>query len=491
MSLKIFISSITSIVIALLLIYLNPSSVITIKIKNIAPDSVKQIIRQTIFFIPDTKNYIFTIDKKNKEYEMEIRKLSNSISEQTIMGAISSKKNITVSKSSIILDEGLKLSSYKLPLTHYMHNDKAVAYIDQSNETLFIISGNGHSFSIKKNSLGNEKIMLVPLLNNLQEIINDKLFFDTIKFDNKDSNVVSIKDLLVLEDNLLISFTKELSSNCYNTSILKASIEKKELIFEDFFVPTSCVVASSLEDVIMSGGRMEPYLKDTILFTIGDYRQWPEAQNLNSILGKILKLNIKDSAYKIFSLGHRNPQGLMFDKDSMNIFSTEHGPRGGDEINIIKKDKNYGWPLASYGDMYLDMNYTKEEKISAPMTKSHKNYSAHEINGFEEPLFTASRYRDDYKKIFNVGFDQSSGLSEIEKIPSESAFSALGDIVVTSMQQKNIYFFTLSEDQQRVINGKKIAFPDRVRDITYIQNIDAFALVLEHNPSLAILEIQP
>ena len=105
----------------------------------------------------------------------------------------------------------------------------------------------------------------------------------------------------------------------------------------------------------MSGGRMEPYLNHSILFTVGDYRQWSEAQNIDSILGKILELNIQTLDYKVFSLGHRNPQGLMVDNATLNIFSSEHGPVGGDEINIIKKDSNYGWPIASYGDMYADM----------------------------------------------------------------------------------------------------------------------------------------
>lgn len=490
-SLKIFLLSVTCLTIVLSLIYLNPSSVITLKIKNITPDSLKQIMRQTLFFIPDTKNYISVLSKKNKDYEMTIRELSNDISKITINDAINSNKEIALTRTSIILDEELKLISYKLPLTHYMHNDKAVAYLEQNNENLFIISGNGHSFSIKKNSLGKEKVMLAPLLNNLRDIIQDELFFDNLKNINKDSSVISIKDLLIIEDNLFMSYTNELTANCYNTSILKASIKKKELIFKDFFVPTSCVIPSSLEDVIMSGGRMEQSSKDTLLLTIGDYRQWPKAQSVNSILGKILELSLEGSSYKIFSLGHRNPQGLMLDAETMNIFSTEHGPRGGDEINIIKKNKNYGWPLASYGDMYLDMNYTEEEKISAPMTKSHKKFNSHWGNGFEEPLFTASRYRNDYKKIFNIGFNQSSGLSEIEKIPSDSDFRALGDIIVTSMQQKKLYFFKLSKDQKKIIKGKKINFPDRVRDIIYLQDIDAFALIAEHNPSLAILKFQP
>ena len=56
--------------------------------------------------------------------------------------------------------------------------------------------------------------------------------------------------------------------------------------------------------------------------------------------------------YNIFSLGHRNPQGLVVKDDF--IFSLEHGPQGGDELNIILKGKNYGWPITSYGTRYYD-----------------------------------------------------------------------------------------------------------------------------------------
>ena len=129
------------------------------------------------------------------------------------------------------------------------------------------------------------------------------------------------------------------------------------------------------------------------------------------------------------------------------------------------------------------------EKVKAPMIKTHKEYSSHQINGFEEPLYTASRYRDDYKKLFNEGFNLHSGLSEIEKIPSGSAFRMLGDFVVTSMQQKKMYFFTLSSEKEKILNAQRINFPDRVRDIIYLEDKDVFALILEENPSLGILRI--
>ena len=66
-----------------------------------------------------------------------------------------------------------------------------------------------------------------------------------------------------------------------------------------------------------------------------------------------MKINISDSNYEIVSMGHRNPQGLYFDKNNL-ILVTEHGPYGGDEINLIETNKiskdeplNYGWAVVS------------------------------------------------------------------------------------------------------------------------------------------------
>ena len=70
---------------------------------------------------------------------------------------------------------------------------------------------------------------------------------------------------------------------------------------------------------------------------------------MNSTFGKILKLNTYSKKYEILSLGHRNPQGLFYNSDEDFILSTEHGPDGGDEINLnlnTKIIKNFGWAIS-------------------------------------------------------------------------------------------------------------------------------------------------
>jgi glucose/arabinose dehydrogenase len=96
-------------------------------------------------------------------------------------------------------------------------------------------------------------------------------------------------------------------------------------------------------------------------------------QDLNSPLGKILRFNddgtvpadnpfvaTPGAVAAIWSYGHRNPQGLAFNPDTGQLWSTEHGPRGGDELNLIRSGHNYGWPVISYGTRYDGMAFTAE-----------------------------------------------------------------------------------------------------------------------------------
>ena len=97
---------------------------------------------------------------------------------------------------------------------------------------------------------------------------------------------------------------------------------------------------------VFSGGRIETYKNNKILFSIGFSSDKPAAQNKKSLLGKIISIDKNTSEYKLISIGHRNPQGLFYEKNSDIIINTEHGPKGGDEVNInfqnSKKMANFG-----------------------------------------------------------------------------------------------------------------------------------------------------
>jgi glucose/arabinose dehydrogenase len=113
------------------------------------------------------------------------------------------------------------------------------------------------------------------------------------------------------------------------------------------------------------GSRLAWDANGLLYVTLGDRNYPPASQNTRSHIGKILRIRDDGSVppdnpfvgkpdYKpeIYSLGHRNPLGLYVHPVTGELWSTEEGPQGGDELNIIKAGKNYGWPLASLGRNY-------------------------------------------------------------------------------------------------------------------------------------------
>ncbi|MDN3426376.1 PQQ-dependent sugar dehydrogenase [Microbacterium sp. APC 3898] len=103
------------------------------------------------------------------------------------------------------------------------------------------------------------------------------------------------------------------------------------------------------------GGRLELDENGTLFATVGDASTPELAQDLASVNGKLLKLNNSDE-FEIYSHGHRNPQGITWDGDT--IYASEHGQSANDEINIIEEGLNYGWPTIE-GD-------ESEEGMEAP-----------------------------------------------------------------------------------------------------------------------------
>ena len=113
------------------------------------------------------------------------------------------------------------------------------------------------------------------------------------------------------------------------------------------------------------GGRIALTPDGYLFLTIGDRWLNEPAQDLTNHLGKIIRIRTdgsvpEDNPFRskagarpeIWSYGHRNPQGLAFDAKRGELWSDEHGPQGGDELNLVIRGRNYGWPLITYGIDY-------------------------------------------------------------------------------------------------------------------------------------------
>jgi len=145
------------------------------------------------------------------------------------------------------------------------------------------------------------------------------------------------------------------------TTLARAKLKNAHLMdWEDIFISQP---ASSTGKHF--GSRIAFDGQGYVFFSIGDRGERPNAQNLTNHAGSILRLHLDgripknnpfigkaESQNAIWSYGHRNPQGLFFDTNTQTLWSNEHGPRGGDEINKIKRGANYGWPIVSHGKEY-------------------------------------------------------------------------------------------------------------------------------------------
>lgn len=146
------------------------------------------------------------------------------------------------------------------------------------------------------------------------------------------------------------------------TTLARARLEKMALAdWQDLLVTDSASFRN-----IHFGSRIAFDDEGHLFFSVGDRGERASAQNLGNHAGTILRLNRDGSVPKdnpfvgdpnardeIWSFGHRNPQGLYFDSETGRLWEIEHGPRGGDEINLIEKGKNYGWPIVSQGKEYF------------------------------------------------------------------------------------------------------------------------------------------
>ncbi|MFK8061086.1 MAG: PQQ-dependent sugar dehydrogenase [Polaribacter sp.] len=158
-----------------------------------------------------------------------------------------------------------------------------------------------------------------------------------------------------------------------NTTLMRAKLQGKELTKNEVLYKAGPNSRRGQH----FGSRITFDQKNHVYFSIGDRGNRDEnPQDITRDCGKIYRLNDdgtipKDNPFKdkrnakksIFSYGHRNPQGMEINPFTNEIWAHEHGPKGGDEINIIKKGKNYGWPKASYGVNYSGTKFTKNKTL--------------------------------------------------------------------------------------------------------------------------------
>lgn len=219
------------------------------------------------------------------------------------------------------------------------------------------------------------------------------------------------------------------------------------------------------------GGRLLTAKGGTLFVTVGDrFTQRDKVQDLSADNGKIVHIDTdgsiprdnpfvtrKGARGEIWSLGHRNPEGLAFREDG-TLWNVEHGAKGGDEINLIKPGKNYGWPVITYGVDYSG------EKIGIGTSKP----------GLEQPVY----YWD--PSIAPSGMAFYSG----DLFPQWK-----GNLFVGALKFKQVRRLVMSGD--KVVGEETLLanLEERIRDIR--QGPDGAIYVLTDNEKGRILKLVP
>jgi aldose sugar dehydrogenase len=190
-----------------------------------------------------------------------------------------------------------------------------------------------------------------------------------------------------------------------------------------------------------AGGRIQQDSTGRMFLTVGDFRKSHLAADENSSFGKIL-IGKPGEGFSIYSRGHRNPQGLLWDADTQTLLETEHGPFGGDEINIIRENVHYGWPHETYGTNYdadLEDTYLADVGVS---------YGRHDR--YTKPIFS---------------YSPGIGIGQIRKVPADSFEfpNWVGSYLVAGMAPRSLSLFRIVIVDNRVVESEAIRL-GRIRD---------------------------
>jgi aldose sugar dehydrogenase len=207
--------------------------------------------------------------------------------------------------------------------------------------------------------------------------------------------------------------------------------------------------------IVHDGGRLKFGPDEKLYITTGDATNADSAQDLNSLAGKILRINSdgtipSDNPFSdspIFSYGHRNPQGLDWDPVSGKIVATEHGPSGErgfahDEINVIESGKNYGWPKIIGGEHdseFIDPILHTGDETWAPSGASF--YDSENIPEWKNKYFVAT-LRGSHLRMLDLNLESNQVVS------SEPLFSGFFGRLrdATLGPDGNLYLLTSNRD---------------------------------------------
>lgn len=272
-------------------------------------------------------------------------------------------------------------------------------------------------------------------------------------------------------DNSLIYFAYAGgSSGDAGTEVARGRLDLEAMALRD--VETIFEVEPKTPGRAHYGGRLQFHPDGTLFVTLGDrYSYMDQAQSIENHLGTIVRINPdgsvpennpfvgqEDAQPEIYTYGNRNVQGIALRPGTETIWAHEHGPRGGDELNILKAGANYGWPAITYGIDYSGAIIS--EKTEAP--------------GMEQPV---------------VYWDPSIAPSGMTFYDGDKFPNWRGDIFLGALAHRHLRRLEMEGDE---VVGQEELLGDlgaRIRDV--VEGPDGLLYVLTDAADGRILRLEP
>tara|TARA_B100000902_G_scaffold398527_1_gene465637 strand:- start:732 stop:2054 length:1323 start_codon:yes stop_codon:yes gene_type:complete len=427
-------------IIVIIVIFFSGIVFMTVK-KDIKISRVINLILNNDNPINNYANYEKILNKKDKLIS-DLKKLKKYEYNQSFFPKTQFLELTFLEKKFQINLDKKEVSKIKEIKKKYNKKKNTPFFLEQFEDNLILSSRDGKIYNSSFKNILNQ---------------NKKLELNYISSNIKGNIIVT--DML-MENNLLFIaiFDKE---NC-KSIIFNGEFQKNNIQFKEFYSNKMHKRCNKFP----TGGRLA---KDDkyIYFSTDAYSFTNSTVNdeifTNDHLGVIIKIDKLSKEIKLLSTGHRNVQGLIVHEDV--VLATEHGPRGGDEINKILENNDYGWPSTSYGEPYT--------------TKAFNNYKLnknHKVNGFKEPIFS---------------YVPSIGISQIIEVKPSFSEKWSGNFLITSLNGGILERITFDSNFNKVISKEKIKIGYRMRDILYNDKKNIFLLSLEDGDGrLGILKVK-
>lgn len=357
---------------------------------------------------------------------------------------------ISLNFKKIKLDE---LNFGNFEIAHGMYGETYKSFfIEKFNDKIFIISKSGILAYFDENEVN-------------QNIVNFKNLETNLAKNNE-----TILNFHISDEYIYVSIAKLFNETCEKLLLKKAKLNLSKVFFSDVVIFDECLLPSEV-----AGGALTSFKKNgknKILISASDYEllnknnkmNITRAQNKKSIFGKILIVDPETGEYKNYSRGHRVILGLYSNEQGDIVLAVENGPRGGDEINNIKIDNNYGWNISSYGE-----KYGTTEKSIPTLKKTHA-----EMN-FVEPIFS---------------YTPSVAPSSIIKLDNNFSDFWVDNFLMGTLVYGHLMRLKFNENFDRLILNEPIYIGERIRDILYLKDEKKILLALETSGSIAVLSLK-